>query len=611
MELGRHRLRLAGVAVLAALALAAAGCTSSSTPTSSSGKPVKGGTATVFELSGEQPNWIFPMTTLAYFSTYDNQDFQYLMYRPLYVFGGNNDSVTVNYPLSPAKAPVYSGGGKTVVINLKGWKWSNGETVDADDVLFWLHMMSAEFANWAASVPGGIPQNITSMSVTGPLQLTLHLNKAYSSLWYTYNELSQLTPMPNAWDVTKLGAKPGSGGCLTDSAADHWAKCKAVYNFLTAQAKDTSTYASSPIWSVVDGPWKLKTFNTDGSDAFVPNPKYSGSPKAKIAEVKYVPYTSDTTEYTGVKSGQVDVGTVPSQDLPQKPVSQLLPSTNPVAAEGYKLQPSYTWSFLYNLINWNNPTYGPVFKQLYFRQALEYLADQTGMAKTIYRGYGYPQTGAVPTEPTNPWVPSSQKGAGPYPFSVTKAKALLTSHGWSEVGGVMTCTDPSKCGAGVKKGTALKLTFNFPAGVAVFTQQADIYKSDAAKAGIDLSVAAQAPNTIVGEAVPSNHTWEIVFYGWAYTAGTYEPTGDELFASGAGSNGGSYSDPTMDKLIDQTNTQSSMSVFHNYANYAAEQLPVIYMPNEYTIYAVSSKLHGVTFSPLTTFLPEYWYFTKS
>ena len=37
----------------------------------------------------------------------------------------------MNYPLSLADAPVYSDGGKTVTITMKGWKWSNGETVDA------------------------------------------------------------------------------------------------------------------------------------------------------------------------------------------------------------------------------------------------------------------------------------------------------------------------------------------------------------------------------------------------------------------------------------------------------------------------------------------------
>jgi peptide/nickel transport system substrate-binding protein len=140
---------LAGVAGMAALALAAVGCSSgsSSSSTSSSAKPLKGGTATVQVISGTQPNWIWPFMPVADYDIYNAQGFQLLMYRPLYMFGNNGTSVQINYALSPADAPVYSDGGKTVTINLKGWKWSNGETVDAADVAFWLNMMKAEKAN--------------------------------------------------------------------------------------------------------------------------------------------------------------------------------------------------------------------------------------------------------------------------------------------------------------------------------------------------------------------------------------------------------------------------------------------------------------------------------
>jgi peptide/nickel transport system substrate-binding protein len=132
-----------------------------------------------------------------------------------------------------------------------------------------------------------------------------------------------------------------------------------------------------------------------------------------------------------------------------------------------------------------------------------------------------------------------------------------------------------------------------------------------AKAGIDLTVSPQSFNTIASTAVPSNHAWQLDMYGeWVYDP-DYAPTGEEIFASGATSNVGSYSDATMDKLITETNASSSLSAFKAYATYAAEQLPVLYMPNSYSVQTVKSDLHGVTFSPLTTFLPEYWYFTKS
>ena len=48
-----------------------------------------------------------------------------------------------------------------------------------------------------------------------------------------------------------------------------------------------------------------------------------------------------------------------------------------------------------------------------------------------------------------------------------------------------------------------------------------------------------------------------------------EPTGEPLFATGAGSNSGNYSDPEMDNLINETHTSSSLAVFHQYATYGA------------------------------------------
>src|ERR1700733_10383741 len=189
-HLRKPGLRLAAVTALAAVDMTAAGCTGSPAATSA-GKPGQGGTVTMGLVAGTQPNYIFPFRSLTYFSVYNAQYFQYLMYRPLYVFGDNGTSVSVNYPLSPAAAPVYSDGGKDVLINLKGWKWSNGETMDAKDVVFWLHMMYAELPNWGGAAPGGIPASISSISTTGTNQVTLHLTKAYSSLWFTYNQLSQ------------------------------------------------------------------------------------------------------------------------------------------------------------------------------------------------------------------------------------------------------------------------------------------------------------------------------------------------------------------------------------------------------------------------------------
>ena len=36
---------------------------------------------------------------------------------------------------------------------------------------------------------------------------------------------------------------------------------KKIFDYLTTQAKSLSTYATNPLWQVVDGPYKLSAYN--------------------------------------------------------------------------------------------------------------------------------------------------------------------------------------------------------------------------------------------------------------------------------------------------------------------------------------------------------------
>ena len=65
------------------------------------------------------------------------------MYRPLYWFG---KGATPNLEPVAARSrsnPTYSNGQHRDV-KLKSYKWSNGETVTAQQVVFWLNMMKVE-----------------------------------------------------------------------------------------------------------------------------------------------------------------------------------------------------------------------------------------------------------------------------------------------------------------------------------------------------------------------------------------------------------------------------------------------------------------------------------
>ena len=607
------------IVLLPVLALLLAACNSGSNTsgasTGTTGTAITGGTVTVAEPPAVTPNWIWPMASLAYFSVENISNLQQPMYRPLYWFGGDNDQPTLDAGLSAAKPATYADNGRSVTISLKPWKWSNGEAVNADDVIFWMNMVKAEKANWAGYTPGAFPDNVTKVTKVDAQTVKLSLDAKYSDNWYTYNELSQITPMPMAWDVTSLDAAPGSGGCTQDAS-----KCAAVYNFLTAQSKDQSTYASSKIWSVVDGPWKLGNYSSSGNYSFVPNPSYSGTPKPVLDKVQFLPFTSDSAEYNVLKTGgTVDVGFIPSQDLPAKPSDADIPSTSPLGS-GYHLAPNYLWSVNYFVLNFNNPQMGPAFKQQYVRQALQETLDQPLDVTKAQLGYGYPNFSPVPVKPDNKWLSPAAKKGSPYPFSVSDAKALLTDHGWTLVDGVMTCTTPgtgaNECGTGVASGTKLSVAFDYASGTQALTQSMQQYKSDAAQAGIQLNMKEEPFNSVIGEAVPCTPTqascdWQVANWGggWIY-APDYLPTGESLFATGAGSNSGSYSDAKMDQLIAASQRDNGTGPLYKYEDYAAKQLPVIFQANTYAIQAVKTDVGGVNFNPLGTLLPEFWFRTQ-
>ena len=600
-------------AALTIVALAATGC--STVGSSPGGNPPgkAAGIATFALPPNTVPNWIWPLTPIGNFSVINAGVFQELMYRPLYWFGDSKGGPGLNPDRSLAELPAYSDGGRTVTIKLKPYAWSNGEQVTAANVLFWINMEKAEKANYAGYVPGQFPDNVQSATAVDDSTVVLKLDRAYSEQWFTYNELGQITPMPKAWDVTAPGTP---GGCSASMAA-----CPAVYKFLSAQAKDLSTYATNPIWQVVDGPWRLETFKTDGHVAFVPNPKWSGSPKPSLKKVVLAPFTTDAAEFNVLRAGQtLDVGYLPTSDVTQaKPAGEApdKAGANPLSSR-YTLSPLFLYGVNYFPLNFGNPTVGPIFAQLYFRQALQSLVDQKSIITAAAKGYGVPTTGPIPLYPDSPLV-SDLERQNPYPFDLDAAKNYLTSHGWNIVpGGTSSCahpgSGPTECGAGIAAGQKLEFDLQYASGQQTVDTAMQSLKSNAAKVGIQLRTSTAPFNSIIGLAVPcsgSKCTWQLANWGggWVY-APDYYPTGEDIFGTGASSNVGSYSDKAMDALMRDTTIRSGVEPMQAYEDALARALPVIWQPNyTYSLTEVANGLSGVTpQNPFGTITPEDWHY---
>jgi peptide/nickel transport system substrate-binding protein len=609
-----RRTIFAVLAITAASVIALAGCSStSSSSASASGTPISGGTATFAEIPATTPNYIFPFTSSAYISVSNLNLFQYLMYRPLYWFG-TGDQPTVNTTKSLANLPVWSSDGKTVTITLKNFKWSNGQPVSAQNIVFWLNMEQAVGATDYGAYTGFPNTIVSSMKVTSPTTLVLNLNKAYNQQWFLYNELAQVTPMPEAWDRTASGPSH----CST-TVSD----CTAVYSYLDSQSKNLSGYVGSPIWSIVDGPWKLTQFNADGYVVMVPNKSYSGSDKPHLSQFEELPFTTDAAEYDVLRapssSSKIDVGYIPGQDVPAKPANAAV-GTNPLS--GYTLAPWYQWGISYYTLNEQSTVsdHAAVMKQLYFREALAYLMNEQALIQGPLKGYAFPTVGPVANQPVTSWLSPQLKSGTQFAYNPTLAKSLLTSHGWTvNAGGTTTCSNASLCGSGISAGTPLSFTLAYASGYAWIQAVVTQLQSNAAALGIKLNlkpepfntvVAASAGNCVVAK-IPCN--WDMADWGlgWSFYPDVL-PTGETLFMCGAIANSQGYCDKTNDSLINQTLASSNLTYMYNWQNYLSAQLPREWQPNApYQITEVVNNLHGVLpQSPTLMLDPEDWYYVS-
>ena len=178
--------------------------------------------------------------------------------------------------MSLAQDPVWSNNDKTVTIKMKtNYVWSDGQPVTSKDTEFWIDELAAGVkespANWGPYVPGlGLPDQVTSMSTPDNSTLVINLNKAVNPTWFWQDALGAIQPMPShAW------AKSSASGPMLDFT--NQANATAIYNFLAAQSKSVSTYATNPLWQVVNGPYKLTAFDaTNGSLTMSPNTTYGG-----------------------------------------------------------------------------------------------------------------------------------------------------------------------------------------------------------------------------------------------------------------------------------------------------------------------------------------------
>ncbi|MFD4753746.1 MULTISPECIES: peptide ABC transporter substrate-binding protein [unclassified Streptomyces] len=550
------------------------------------------------------PNWILPVGTASHLNT-NNSSISQSLWEPLVAYDGSAGKVGWNKDNSLATDAKFAADSKSVTITLGDRHWSDGKPVTSRDVEFWYNLVKADKEDWASYSPGKAPDNWTSFKTVDATHFTLTFDKAYNQQWMLANELSMIRPMPqHVWDKTS------DAGTVSDLDRGT-AGAKKVWSYLNGAAKKISGYASDPLWKTVSGPYTLKTFTTAGKVQLTANPKYDGGGKANIKNVNLLPFTTTDAEVNALRSGTVDYGYINATDLGQEASFK---------AKGYTLKPWTGWAITYMPYNFNNPAMGPVFKQLYARQAIQMSVDQASLSKVVYNGTAVQTYGPIPQGQTSSFVSPEQKN-NPYPFDTAKARKLLTDHGWTKQGGSLVCAHPGtgddQCGKGVDKGTKFQMQVLSQSGSTVTDNMMSALQSSFAKTGIKFDIKTAPVNSVLSQAGQckagdSGCKWQLSFFG---TAGSWYfpayPSGDSLFATGGGSNFGSYSNPAVDKLVSATTTSSSDEAVQQYSAALAKDLPVVWLPEpDYQISVVKAGLGGFAQDSLANFHPAMWKWTK-
>lgn len=565
----------------------------------------------VAESPGANPNYIFPFMQCAYFSSNNINQFQRLMYRPLYWYGlGTLTSLIPS--LSLAKSPVFNKNDTAVTISTKGWKFLDGQVVNGRSVMFFLNLWMSDPTNFCAYEPNhGIPDQIKTATTSGNI-VRITFSAPVNPNWIVGNFLSLVTPLPEIWDRTSTGAAGGCSGGVPRAPSTVRA-CKAVNAYLQARASNTATFTSSFWRAGTDGPWLLSSFTSAGDATFNANHSYSGPQKPMVTQLKEIAYQSTSDQVRDLVNGKIDLAYLGYQALTSTGSSPTGADAATLAAitKQYNLKTAPPWSINYIPFNFNTADpKAAIVAQPYIRQAMQYAVDQSTIVKSIFDGYGVSGTSPLPNG-ISPLI--SGKVKSPYSYNISAAQGLLTSHGWSLQGGVMTCTNPGagpqQCGPGISSGETIALKLIATSDSVQLNRVIALEIAAWRTIGISVTLQSDTYATVITDC-GSSSGYELCAWngGWNYLPSTY-PTGEDLFTPSGTFDVGAFNSAELSKLVNTSmHTKASLAT---YSQFIVQQVPALLQPTETLLLEGRKSLRSsiaIAPNPLNAFTPEYYHF---
>ena len=479
-----------------------------------------------------------------------------------------------------------------IVFTLReGLKWSDGEPLTVDDVVFTFNdiIFNPDIPTSSRDVLRiGDEGRLPTVSRLDARRVRFTLPEPFAPFLRTVGLSS---PMPKHILAETLGRKDAAGKPL----------------FLSTW--DTGT---DPREIVGNGPYVLDDYLPGQRVIFKRNPYYwrkdqQGNPQPYIERIVWEILESKNASLLQFRSGSLDVlGVSPST------FSLLKREEKRGNFTIYKGGPAFGITFISFNLNKGRRNGQPVidaaksswFNTVAFRQAVAYALDRQTMLNNTYRGIGEVQDSPISVQ--SPYALTPKQGLKAYDYNPEKAKRLLLDAGFRY---------DSSAQLFDRKGNRVRFTLMVPAGSNDWQAIAAQIERDLGQIGIQVDVQALSFATIVDK-LQTSLDWECVLIG---LGGSAEPNSGANFWQPEGRLHlfNLSSDPEQDPLegrevadweaeIGRLYTQAAqelddekrMRIYTKTQQLTQENLPVIFMINPLAMVAVRNHINNVKYTAL-------------
>lgn len=459
-------------------------------------------------------------------------------------------------------------GGRAIVFKLRsGAKWSDGQALDADDVVFSAMVYS-------------------DLKVNSPRRFNFLVDGELIK-WTKIDATTVRAELPKPYAPALLQNWP--------IAPEHiFAEAYKAGKLAEVYGLDTP-----PASIVAGGPWVLESYTKGEQIVYKRNPLYWGTdergnkvPYLERCVVSIVP--SPEARLAKFLAGETDYFDAPNADVVAA-VSEAIKSGK---LKG-QVFPNATSSTFTNILifNWNNKDSfkAQLFRQLTFRKAMTHLINKQAMIETALGGLGRAQWS--PFSPANPTF--FNEDVVKYPYDPAKATALLAELGFR-----------TKNPEGFlinSEGKVLEFNFATIKGDIPYEKMAQIWTEDARKIGVKVNYQPVEVGELIRALSNPNpdgtRDFDAISIGLgygpdpAYYSGAYR-IGSPQHSWNMGP-GASYQpfETLMDKLMVQGASTFDLAerkkIYTEFQQVAAENLPFIYVVTPASNPAWNTRMGGI------------------